>query len=595
MCAAPTAAQREAVTHDGHTLIVAGPGSGKTKTSVSRALRILSDPRRSIVMVTFSKEGAEEMRRRITAHMQKAGSRVPSEDRLLIGTFHALAIRHLRANGRLPPVIGPQEQGTLWRSVLNAQNISQEAREEFTAGFEKWMSAVDRGALSLDLMVMNAINRYEATLAASGRIDLYGVLRMCALRTNSGDLPVLPYTDMLVDEAQDTDPLQSLWAFAHAREGCRVVVVADDDQSIYEWRQSLGSEFLTEFARRFSARQIFLVDNFRSRTEIVDAANRLIAHNQVRIAKTLVSARGSGGMVGRIGCASSTQQNELLSAVLALCPEGHSCGVLARTNASLDALEIVLRMQGVHYRRIGKSIWDQPIVAGYVSLLRTLLDRSPIGLHPLIHSGVLEDATVRAFDQHSVRFTSELMGGQNPFDCDDPPQRDYVRGLAGALFAWRRDLETTGSIDSVLYDSADFYSQRLARSERESNLIAVCAATLARMQGTLSARMGVLSARRTSGTGAPITLLTLHGSKGLEWDTVHIIDANHTDDGSALTPEGVEAERRLFYVGVTRARDRLFVWHGAAAHKGVTEAGLPMVVTSDCAFACADAHPPPLS
>jgi DNA helicase-2/ATP-dependent DNA helicase PcrA len=580
-----TQAQHRGVEHDGHTLIIAGPGSGKTKTSVARAVRILRDPRRTMLMVTFSREGAEEMRRRIAVELGRNGVRTPSEHRLLISTFHSLAIRHLRQNGPLPKVLSPMEQSSLWRSILNAQNIPVDARDEFSAGLEVWSSSVDRASLTLEPAVLEAIDRYQQALKASRRIDLYGVMRLCALRTDDGRLPTLPYTDMLVDEAQDTDELQKLWVFAHARAGCSVALVADDDQSIYEWRQALGSGLLGEFSERFSTERVFLVDNFRSVQEVVDVANRLIAHNTIRIEKTLVSARGPGGIAGFVGTGSSSAQYELLAGLLDGCPAGHTCGVLARTNASLDSLEVVLRAAGISYQRIGRSVWDQPAVAGFVSLLHSLLDASPIGLHPLIHSGALGMSVTTAFDESPREHAAALVAGAPLLQADDPEERAFLSKLSGALAAWRKDLQVTGSVDTVVLDAAEFYSGLFGRSRRDGVLLDICGQALARMSGSLSSRLGVLGTRRRTPGGPSIVLLTLHGSKGLEYDTVHIIDARHADDGATVTHAAMEAERRLFYVGLTRARDRLFVWApNDNPHRGIAEAGLRALPSSAAAW-----------
>lgn len=112
-----TQQQQEAVLHDGHLLIVAGPGSGKTSTSVAKATRVLRDPARSLVMVTFTREAAEEMRKRLTASLSAAGQRFPAEDRLIVATFHSIAIRHLTRHQEKFRVLSPGEQNLSRRRV----------------------------------------------------------------------------------------------------------------------------------------------------------------------------------------------------------------------------------------------------------------------------------------------------------------------------------------------------------------------------------------------------------------------------------------------------------------------------------------------
>ncbi len=242
-----TPQQQEAVLHDGHLLIVAGPGSGKTSTSVAKATRILQDPKRSLVMVTFTKEAAEEMRRRLVKAITDAGMRAPSEERLVVATFHSIAIRHLKRHGLSTRVLSPAAQGTLYRDAVLAAGVDKNEWGEVQKEFEKVMYSVDQQKVEVKSITMKVVARYRQVLKATGQIDLYTVMRDCALRVHDGGMPPLHFTDMLVDEGQDTDELQRLWIFAHARAGCRVTIVGDDDQSIYEWRNALGFEGMRSF------------------------------------------------------------------------------------------------------------------------------------------------------------------------------------------------------------------------------------------------------------------------------------------------------------------------------------------------------------
>ncbi len=200
--------QQEAVLHDGHLLIVAGPGSGKTSTSVAKATRILADPARSLVMVTFTKEAAEEMRKRLVASLAAAKLRTPNEDRLLVGTFHSIAIRHLKRHGLRMKVLGPAQQDMLYRDAAFAAGVEKSEWGDIQKEFERVMYSVDQQAVEVSGTTRKVFGRYRELLKATGQIDLYTVMRDCALRAHSGSLPPLAFSDMLVDEGQDTDDLQ---------------------------------------------------------------------------------------------------------------------------------------------------------------------------------------------------------------------------------------------------------------------------------------------------------------------------------------------------------------------------------------------------
>lgn len=588
MAAELTRQQQEAVLHDGHLLIVAGPGSGKTSTSVAKATRIIRDPARSLVMVTFTKEAAEEMRKRLLKSLAAANLRPPDETRLVVATFHSIAIRHLKRHGMRTRVLSPASQDMLYRDALFASNVDKSEWGDVQKEFERVMYSVDQESVEVSSSTRRVVRRYAELLKATGQIDLYTVMRDCALRVHDGSMPPLPFSDMLVDEGQDTDDLQRLWIFAHAKSGCRVTIVGDDDQSIYEWRNALGYEGMRSFLDTFRAHRVELGDNFRSKAEILGPAGVLIAHNQKRLGKHLVARRGRGGAIAGFRAASSQSQNEVLSELIEATPEQHqNVAVLARTNRSLDLLEIVLRGRGLAYTRLGRSIWEQPVIAGYVGLLQTLLDGSPAGLLPTLQLRHVSD-------QVRSDLLSAMPGNVSPFldgtipdmNLLDKSDKDVLVELAKDFSYWRRQLRAsrsalTGSVREVILEVGEQYA-RWTRNEHGKNLIDLCSRILSDLKGTLSSRLMLVSRRDRDLSKAPIVLMTMHGAKGLEFETVHIIDANKTDDGSTIVRP--EAERRLMYVAITRAKNCCVAWHSGEVHPSLLEAQLVFKQTKEELF-----------
>jgi superfamily I DNA/RNA helicase len=573
-----TPQQQQAIDHDGHLLIVAGPGSGKTTTSVAKAMRILSDPNRRLIMVTFTKEGADEMRRRLDAAQVKAGGKPFGDERLLIGTFHSIAIKHLFRHVPRRKVLSPVQQGILLQDALFTFLKSAEDQKAAREIFELYMYAIDRTKLEVPEVVMKVIERYMERLKATGQMDLYSIMRDCALRVHEGTIPPMPYTDMLVDEGQDTDDLQRCWIFAHARSGCNVTIVGDDDQSIYEWRQALGYAGMKSFLDTFDAKRIELGDNFRCRHEILFHAVTLVSLNKARLSKTLVARRGKGGAIAAYSTANAEKQAQELAAMVVETPAQHvNAVVLARTNRSLDLLELELRSAGVDYKRVGKSIWENSHIAGYLSFLQALVDNSPVGVLGVLHFNGIGDEMKTSILREMNGSAAQLLDGNVPELEDAPPgEMKQLKSLAKDCAYWRTQLRasnagTGGSVAEVILEVGDMYAGWL-KAERKTgaaDLVGICARILSDLRGTLSSRLKLVSTKNRDLSDVRLVLMTMHGSKGLEFETVHILDASASDNDSAVV--NYEAERRLMFVAITRAKNRCLVWFSGKPHLTVVE------------------------
>jgi len=574
-----TTQQQNAIDHDGHLLIVAGPGSGKTTTSVAKALRILKDPSRSLIMVTFTKEGAVEMRRRLDTAQEKAGGRPFDDDRLIISTFHSIAIRHLSRHTGKRKVLSPLQQGVLLQDSINAVGMDQDEQKEVRQHFESYMYAIDRSQVSFPERSMRVIEGYLTKLRSTGHTDLYTIMRDCALKVHDGSIPPMPYTDMLVDEGQDTDALQKTWIFAHARAGCSVTIVGDDDQSIYEWRQALGYEGMKSFMDTFKARRIELGDNFRCRQEILSHAVTLVQHNVNRLDKTLVARRGKGGGVAAIRTPGTDDQAQMLAELVEGTQEQHqNAVVLARKNRSLDVLEMQLRSRGIEYKRLGKSIWENPNIAGYLGFLHTLVDNSPVGvLGALRHLGIDESLKTELLSAMNGNAASFLDGNLPDLEhCtkeDKSRLSEFVKGSAYWRNQLRRGAAGSGSVREVVLEVGEVYAGWM-RAKSTKSLVELCSRILGDMGGTLSTRLRFVQEKNHDLSKANLILMTMHGSKGLEFETVHIIDANLDDTDSMVV--NFESERRLMYVALTRAKNRCVVWFSGDMHPTVKEAQIPL-------------------
>ncbi len=263
----------------------------------------------------------------------------------------------------------------------------------------------------------------------------------------------------------------------------------------------------------------------------------------------------------------------MLADLIAACPDQHrNSAVLARVNRSLDQLEIVLRARGIAYRRIGQSIWQQPVIAGYLAFLQMLVDAGPAGLLPVLQLRDVSDQVRRDLLFALSGNATPFLDGKVPAVDGDLSDMKFLQKLATDSAYWRRQLRDSrlGSVREVILDTGEQFAG-WTKSDHGKRLLHLCSSILAELRDTLSDRLRFVQ-RKDREDAAAVTLMTMHGAKGLEFETVHLIDANDEDDGSGINPE---QERRLYYVALTRARDCCIAWTSGRPHTAVAEAKMP--------------------
>jgi len=333
-------------------------------------------------------------------------------------------------------------------------------------------------------------------------------------------------------------------------------VVGDDDQSIYGFRAALGFRGMESFAETFDATRIVLGSNYRCRSEILAAADRLIQHNAERIPKVLKAEKGPGGKLSALRHVD--EYAEAIAGVEDLQPrlaDGRSCAVLTRTNRHLDAIEAVCRSHGVPYfRASGKSILDRPEAALFCNLLELIEGRKRSGLDSLL-----------AHTQMSLNDLRLLRA--EAANRDPAKKKDLVdRGVSEeASTIYRSLIKRLAEWESVA--KREFYSLALegakewmlsyASTDNAIRAIDTTYEVISRLNGPFSERIEFLKRDNNEPKPGALVLTTMHSSKGLEWDDVWICRAEENVVPDGKSPES--EERRLFYVAMTRARDRLTV------------------------------------
>lgn len=532
-----------------HCLAVACPGAGKTKTIASKAASLLSEPGTMVGAVTFSKDAAQELRDRI---LKLAGPR--AKPRLIAGTFHSLGFRQIQRPGRRRDIASDGDRTGLLIRVLAETGLNWKVEEAIPV-IEQLKTGITHAIDGSPEAILYAA--YEDALARNDKIDFQDMLRLSISGMEAGDIEPYAFTHLLVDEFQDTDPLQYKWVELHAAAGACVTVVGDDDQSIYGFRAAMGFRGMEGFATRFEAQRVVLGSNYRCRTEILSAADRLIQHNTDRIAKVLHAEKGLGGTI--LARRFNDEYEDAAAAVEALQPRlraNQSCAILARTNRVLDAIESVCRSYGVkYYRASGRSVLDQPEGALMCNLLQIVQRVKLNGLDAVL-----------GFTGMSTRDLTALHNAMDATLVQKQKKELVVLGLSeDTATAYRGFMKRLAEWQSLC--ERQFYSLALegvrewmmmyVRKENAERAVQATYDVIMRLSGSFSDRIEFLKRANNEPTPDALVLTTMHSSKGLEWDHVWITRSEENIVPDLKSPES--EERRLFYVAMTRARETLTI------------------------------------
>jgi DNA helicase-2/ATP-dependent DNA helicase PcrA len=587
--------QRRAVTHpSGPILLVAGAGSGKTRAIVSRIARLLHEgaPPRSIVGITFTNRAAEEMRERVSK-MFPGRKEMP-----WLGTFHAYGALLLRRHGSrigLSPgflIYDARDQGDVLKTILKEQDIDE---KKFPARkFADLIERAKRSGKSIEDAALEAgwlfvgkaesvARGYDAALAAAGAIDFTDLIRLpVELFRKCPDVLESVRREtrhLLVDEFQDVDGLQSTLTKLLAAGADSFCAVGDEDQSIYGWRGGSAGPMLS-FERDYPGATIVnLATNYRTVSSILSAAGAVISRNSARRDKRIVAARSGGDLpVVRVFNDGDAEAREVAMAISTEIHRGTSpsdIAVFYRINSQSRAFEDALRQRDVKYVLRGAlSFYDRAVVRDAVSWLKWVLHPDDmVSLKRLLKAprrGVGE-AKLTAAAEGARRAgvpLSSMLAGIPQLESLFRLRAEWLdalpgRGTGEALNA----LLTEGGYLDWLRDAGGSATPK----EREDDLANI--GELLRMAEAFegSGEEGVTAFLETvslsprdmnAEEGEAVRLMTLHNAKGLEFPVIFLVGVEEgllPHSRSVDSEEDVEEERRLFYVGLTRARERATV------------------------------------
>jgi len=596
--------QRRAVEYTrGPALIFAGAGSGKTKVLAHKVAYLIDkkivNPS-NILAVTFTNKAARELRDRVEKYVGKKAGQVN------IGTFHSICARLLRREieclGYTPnfTIYDADDQLALLKKIINDRSIILEstnpknvlgrisylknhmiAPEDFTA----------RPGFLTDRFVAALYPLYQEALRKAMAVDFDDLLilplKIFEQRPEILDKYRNLFKYILVDEYQDTNRPQFLLIEALGKQHQNVCVVGDDDQSIYSWR---GADIrnILNFSEIFPKCEVFkLEQNYRSTNNILKAASAVVSNNKQRATKTLWSQKGDGEKLVRLdgdteydeaALIASQIQREILQNKLNF----KDFAILYRTNAQTRVLEEILRRNNIVYVIVGgvrfyerKEIKDILAFFHVISnpqddiSLKRIINLPPRGIGKTSLQRLEEMAVVKGIALfEAMRFVEELDLGSRATES--------IRKFHGQLIDLN-NLRQTLSFEEwthIVIDSVglrNYYkenegeeaTERLANLDEFLNDITEFCQTTDNptLEAYLENVTLATSVDEWEDTKNAVTLMTLHGAKGLEFPVVFICGMNQglMPLERDMTREALEEERRLFYVGLTRAKEKVFL------------------------------------
>ena len=596
-------AQKEAVLHlDGPLLIVAGAGSGKTKVLTSRIAHIIKEKKafpNQILSVTFTNKAAKEMQNRVSKILGSAAIGLS-----WLGTFHSICAKLLRKHASAAnlnsnfTIIDTDDQTRLIKNICKAENIDikQLAPRFILAIIDRWKN---KGYYPSEVII-NKKDIYEKTI-----LPLYKIYQQKLTDLNSCDFGDLilhtvkileNYPDIrqiysnnfkyiLVDEYQDTNFIQSKWLSLLSEKNKNLCCVGDDDQSIYSWRGAEIKNFL-EFDQVYkNTKVIRLEQNYRSSQNILSVASNLIANNENRVGKTLTTTMEEGDLV-KLNCFKNGKDEAIgisdeIEKKLKKKYSFNNMAILVRAIFQTREFEERFLKIGLPYRILGGTkFYERAEIKDCVAYLRIIhQERDDLAFDRIVNNPKrsIGESTIRQIHEYSkkdslsLEVTSKKLIEQNLIK---PKTKLGLSSFLSLLQKWRSDLDVkkighVKLLQFVLDESG--YSAMLKNKKdiENENRLENIKELLSAMKEfdnleSFLEHVALATSIDQDWEGEKINMMTMHGSKGLEFDVVFLPGWEeglfpHQKSIEEKGQNGLEEERRLAYVGITRAKKKALI------------------------------------
>ena len=595
-------AQRQAVTYlDGPLLIVAGAGSGKTKVLTSRIAHIISDKKaypNQILAVTFTNKAAKEMQSRVSKILGASATGLS-----WLGTFHSICAKLLRKHATAVnlnsnfTIIDTDDQIRLIKNICKAENVDvkQLAPRYILAIIDKWKN---KGQYPSEVII-NSKDIYEKTILPIYKIyqqkliDLnacdFGdlILHVVKILEKNSDIREIyskNFKYILVDEYQDTNYIQSRWLNLLAEKNNNLCCVGDDDQSIYSWRGAEIKNFL-EFDQIYkNTKVIRLEQNYRSTQNILSVASQLIANNQNRVGKNLKTTMEEGELVdlncyknGKDEAIGVSDQVEKIKKKYSL----NNIAILVRAIFQTREFEERFLKIGLPYRILGGTkFYERAEIKDCVAYLRIIYqDRDDIAFERIVNNPKrsVGDNTLKQIHQFakknstSLELASRKMIEQNLIK---PKTKIGLSNFLNSLSKWRNDLGVKKinhvKLLQIILDESGYSAMLKNKKDVENeNRLENIKELLSAMKEfdnleSFLEHVSLATAIDQDWEGQKVNMMTMHAAKGLEFDVVFLPGWEeglfpHQKSIEEKGQNGLEEERRLAYVGITRAKKKAVI------------------------------------
>ena len=591
-------AQKEAVLHsDGPLLIVAGAGSGKTKVLTSRISNLIKKKKafpNQILAVTFTNKAAREMQYRVSKLLKTEATSLP-----WLGTFHSICAKLLRKHSKAAnlnynfTIVDTDDQMRLIKNICKAENIdTKQLSPKFILGIiDKWKN---KGLYPNEVEINNK-DIYEKT-----SLPLYKIYQQKLIELNSCDFGDLilhtvkiletnkdireiytrNFKYILVDEYQDTNFIQNRWLNLLVNEDKNICCVGDDDQSIYSWRGAEIKNFL-EFDKVYeNTKVIRLEENYRSTQNILNVASSLISNNQNRVGKNLKSTNDEGELI-KLNCFKSGKEEAIgisdeIEQNLKKKFSYNNISILVRAIFQTREFEERFLKIGLPYRIIGGTkFYERAEIKDCIAYLRIVFqDKDDLAFERIVNNPkrAIGDSTIKQIHENSKKNIICLEKSSKQLiemNLIKPKTKIGLSSFLSLLEKWRYDLfikkiNHVKLLQNILDESG--YSAMLKNKKdlENENRLENIKELLSAMKEfdnleSFLEHVSLATSIDQDWEGEKINMMTMHAAKGLEFDVVFLPGWEeglfpHQKSIEEKGQNGLEEERRLAYVGITRAK-----------------------------------------
>ncbi len=593
--------QKDAVlSTEGPNLIVAGAGSGKTRVLTTRLIHIINQKKafpNQILCVTFTNKAAKEMQNRVMHHLKGSSNAIP-----WLGTFHSISVKFLRRHAEALgyksnfTILDTDDQKKLIRNIVKAENLDAKkfSPQLILYHIDQWKNKgllPDNVEIKKSGLVIKSILKvyelYQNKTKDLNAFDFGDLILFCVkLFEENEDIKDIyhkTFKYILVDEFQDTNFIQNKWLNLLVNKNKNICCVGDDDQSIYSWRGAEIKNFLT-FDKIYKNCKVFkLEQNYRSTKNILETASNLIANNSNRVGKKLWSSASQGELV-KLNCYRTGKEeaqgiSDILEKKIKKNYSLNNVAILVRAIYQTREFEERFLQIGIGYRVLGGiKFYERAEIKDAVSYLRIINQKfDDLALERVISSpkrGIGESTLnqIYTFGKNEKLCLEDSIMKMLEKGKFKPKIKTSLSQLINMIQKWRKDSLNIKHFDllKLVLDESGYSSMLKNKKDLENeNRLENLKELLRAMQDydnlqSFLEHVALATSIDQEWEGAKINLMTMHAAKGLEFDVVFLPgwEEGLFPHQKSLEEKGdfaLEEERRLAYVGITRARREAYL------------------------------------